>query len=95
MSSCFGLLGLPDVPRPALDDVKGAWRRLAAQHHPDRGGDAAEFDRLRRAYEEALLELTTPLPCPRCKGSGRVSQTYGFMTTWVNCPDCGGSGRVE
>jgi curved DNA-binding protein CbpA len=31
-------------------EVQQAWRRKAQEHHPDRGGDAARFDRARRAW---------------------------------------------
>jgi curved DNA-binding protein CbpA len=48
----FGLLGL--APRPSLsdDDVRGAWRRIAAATHPDRedGGDPARFGAAAGAY---------------------------------------------
>jgi curved DNA-binding protein CbpA len=30
---------------------------LARRHHPDAGGDPAEFKRLRQAYEQALAHL--------------------------------------
>ncbi|MBC7293143.1 MAG: DnaJ domain-containing protein [Thermoleophilia bacterium] len=40
------------VPRDAsFAEVRAAYRRLAAQTHPDRGGDAADFIRVRAAYE--------------------------------------------
>ena len=32
------------------DDIKAAYRRLAAQHHPDRGGDAGKFIEVREAF---------------------------------------------
>lgn len=38
-------------------DIKVAYRRLAATHHPDNGGDAETFSRITRAYEEAQKEL--------------------------------------
>jgi hypothetical protein len=34
-------------------DVDDAYRRLRSQHHPDRGGDAEQFRRVQRAYEQA------------------------------------------
>lgn len=37
--------------------LRHAWRRYAARHHPDRGGDASTFVRGRAAFE-ALLERT-------------------------------------
>ena len=44
----------PDADREA---VRNAYRALARMHHPDAGGDPAEFKRLRRAYESALAHL--------------------------------------
>ena len=35
------------------EDVKEAYRQLAEQHHPDRGGDRKQFARLKSQYEEA------------------------------------------
>ncbi len=36
------------------DTVKQTYRRLAAQHHPDKGGDPARFRAIRGAYEILL-----------------------------------------
>jgi curved DNA-binding protein len=33
------------------DEVKQAYRKLAMKHHPDRGGDEAEFKKIKEAYE--------------------------------------------
>jgi len=33
------------------DNIQRSYRRLAAQHHPDRGGDQKEFIAIREAYE--------------------------------------------
>ena len=33
------------------------YRKLIKIHHPDKGGDADEFDKIKKAYEEAMLEL--------------------------------------
>lgn len=40
-------------------DVTGAFRKLARQHHPDKGGDKEAFQKLSAAYEL----LSTSLPC--------------------------------
>ena len=64
----FGVLGLPRRPGLSDDDVRAAWRRIAAATHPDRddGGDpvrygaaAAAYATLRTAYGrgEALADL--------------------------------------
>ena len=35
----------------SLDDVKLAYKRLAMQYHPDKGGDDSDFARIQNAYE--------------------------------------------
>lgn len=40
-----------------FDQVKAAYRALAAQHHPDRGGDHDTMARFTEAYEAAQKEL--------------------------------------
>jgi curved DNA-binding protein len=32
------------------DDIKKAYRKLASQHHPDKGGDTATFQKIEEAY---------------------------------------------
>jgi DnaJ-class molecular chaperone len=33
------------------DDIKRAYRRLASQHHPDKGGDKTKFQEIQSAYD--------------------------------------------
>jgi curved DNA-binding protein CbpA len=51
----FAMLGLPARAGLSDDDVRAAWRRIAAATHPDRddGGDPARFGTAAAAY--ALL----------------------------------------
>ena len=35
----------------SADDIKRAYRKLAAEHHPDRGGDEEAFKRVSAAYD--------------------------------------------
>jgi len=65
----FAALGLPARPGLGDDEVRAAWRRIAAATHPDRadGGDPARFAAAASAYttlrtqfgrSEALADLT-------------------------------------
>jgi curved DNA-binding protein CbpA len=65
----FAALGLPARPGLSDDEVRAAWRRIAAATHPDRadGGDPARFAAAASAYttlriqfgrSEALADLT-------------------------------------
>lgn len=51
------LLGV--APGASLDEVKAAFRRKALEHHPDRGGDAAAFIAMKRAYDRLVRRLAT------------------------------------
>lgn len=46
----LGLKG-PNVPR---DEIEQTHRRLAMQHHPDRGGDADKMARINRARDQGM-----------------------------------------
>ena len=35
----------------SADEIKLAYRRLAGQHHPDKGGDTQQFQQIQKAYE--------------------------------------------
>lgn len=88
---CFKVLGIE--ANASSDEVKGAWRRLAMLKHPDRGGDPIEFDRLRKAYDEAMAEASAPKPCVRCAGTGQVRHGSGWSSINLVCPKCEGSGE--
>lgn len=48
-------LGVPE--KPAKQEIVNAFRSLARIHHPDAGGDAETFKRLRTAYEQGLQAI--------------------------------------
>ena len=81
------MLGLPARAGLTDDDVRAAWRRLAAATHPDRadGGDPARFAAAAAAYTvlrtrsgrgEALADLAAAAPpARRTAPPGRADRT--------------------
>jgi hypothetical protein len=47
----WDVLSVPKQSTP--DAITAAYRRLRSEHHPDKGGSAARFDEVERAYREA------------------------------------------
>ena len=62
------------------DDIKKAYRRLAAQHHPDRGGNTATFQKIQEAYDtlsDPAKRKQYDNPNPFQNGQG--PQGFGFQ----------------
>ncbi len=82
MNDPFAVLGLPARPDLTGDDIRAAWRRMAAATHPDRadGGDPARYAEAAAAYTtlrtasgrgEAYADLAGRRPGGRLRrGSG-------------------------
>lgn len=49
MDEYYTILGVDK--NSTQDEIKKAYRRLAAQHHPDRGGDTKKFQEIQVAYD--------------------------------------------
>jgi len=63
MSDPFAVLGVG--PDATLEEVRVARRRLAAQFHPDHGGDAARMGEINAAFEAVVAQLAKrPVPPP-------------------------------
>jgi DnaJ-class molecular chaperone len=48
MTDYYATLGVTRAS--TADEIKRAYRRLASQHHPDKGGDTARFQEIEEAY---------------------------------------------
>ena len=49
MSDHYATLGVPRTATP--DEIKRAFRKLASQHHPDKGGNTQKFQDIQAAYD--------------------------------------------
>jgi curved DNA-binding protein len=50
----YDTLGISEHASP--DEIKKAYRKLANQHHPDKGGDTNRFQQIQAAYETLINE---------------------------------------
>jgi curved DNA-binding protein len=63
------------------DEIKRAYRKLASQHHPDKGGDVAKFQEIEQAYRTLSDPQTRAQydnPQPDFGNFGFHSQQNGF-----------------
>lgn len=61
----YNTLGVAKNATP--DEIKKAYRKLASQHHPDKGGDKAKFQEIQAAYDtlstpEKRQQYDNPMP---------------------------------
>lgn len=49
MKNYYETLGVTQTASP--DEIKRAYRRLASQHHPDKGGNKQQFQEIQKAYD--------------------------------------------
>ena len=65
------------------DEIKRAYRRLASQHHPDKGGDKNKFQEIEAAYRtlsdpQLKAQHDNPNPFGGGFGPGMNSQSFNF-----------------
>jgi len=49
MENFYQTLGVSETA--SQDEIKKAYRKLAVQHHPDKGGDEDTFKKISEAYD--------------------------------------------
>jgi curved DNA-binding protein len=72
MQNLYQTLGVDRNAAP--DEIKRAYRKLASQHHPDRGGDTKTFQEIQLAYDT----LSDPNKRAAYDNPGFGGQGFGF-----------------
>lgn len=82
-SLMFLKLQKSDLNSPSLQrKIKSAYRKQAMRHHPDLGGDAAEFRKLHDAYEQIIKWSENPVFIRR-RGFPDKWFYDGSMVRWI------------
>lgn len=76
--------------KASKDIIEKAFREKVLLAHPDRGGNAKDFNRLMEAYE--LIKVLDD--CSICEGSGESFLRISPFVIIMNCPCCNGTGKV-
>lgn len=58
VESNYDILGIPETS--TKKEIQEAFRKLALQHHSDRGGDPEKFKRIKQAYEDLKIGKKYP-----------------------------------
>lgn len=86
-------------------DISWAYKRLAQDHHPDKGGDTEKFAEVAEAHNllrsskllsEYIRFIVTLKPmCGQCKGKGVVFKQRGIIGREAStCDYCSGAGVI-
>ena len=79
MTDHYATLGV--AKNATQDEIKRAFRKLASHHHPDKGGDTAEFQKIQAAYDtlgDADKRAAYDNPAPQFGNFGPGAQ-FGNM----------------
>jgi DnaJ-class molecular chaperone len=79
--------------KATMKDLKARRAELALVHHPDVGGEPADFARIKEAYEVCKQHLPDSEPCKVCGGGGSIRRVDGFHVYRVTCLFCRGKGK--
>jgi curved DNA-binding protein len=81
MTDYYNILGVNRGT--SSEEIKKAYRKLAAKHHPDRGGNTAEFQKIQEAYDtlgddQKRAEYDNP-QTQFAFNSGNMNDIFGAM----------------
>lgn len=79
MTDYYATLGV--AKNASQDEIKKAFRKLASQHHPDKGGDTGKFQEIQAAYDtlgDTDKRAAYDNPAPQFGGFGQGAQ-FGNM----------------
>ena len=81
MKNFYDILGVKTSA--TAEEIKRAYRKLASQHHPDKGGDVAKFQEIEQAYRtlsDPQQRQQYDNPQPNFGSFGGNSQGFDFDT---------------
>jgi DnaJ-class molecular chaperone len=85
----YSTLGVAKTATP--EEIKKAYRKLASQNHPDKGGDTAKFQEIQTAYDtlsdpQKRQQYDNPAPAGM-GGFNRGPHGFAFSTNGVDVSD--------
>lgn len=101
MSDYYDTLGVSKSA--SQDEIKAAFRKLAMENHPDRGGDPEKFKKINEAYQTLSNPDTraqydqygSTFEQMRSQGGARGFEGFRDWASWAEAMRNGGGGGVE
>lgn len=81
----YDILGLTE--KATADEIKRAYRKLASQHHPDKGGDVKKFQEIEEAYRVLSDTQQRQQYDMQRNGFGGGGNQWHFNSAGMNNPD--------
>jgi len=81
----YEMLGVAKDAKP--DEIKRAYRKLASQHHPDKGGDKTRFQEIQAAYDTLSNDGKRQQYDMQQNGFGGDGVQFHFHTGGMGHPD--------
>lgn len=85
MMNHYEILGVAE--KATAEEIKRAYRRLASQHHPDKGGDKNRFQEIQQAYDTLSDNAKRQQYDMQRNGFGGGGNQWHFSSAGMNHPD--------